>query len=96
MIVDGHPAHKAKSVIKLIESEPVKKRFRLFYLPPYFPELNPDERIWNDLKNNAVGKQSMTAPDQIQSAVISHLGFIQKPPNQVRSYFNNTATNYAA
>ena len=96
LIVDGHPTHKAKSVIKFIESEPVKKHFRLFFLPPYSPELNPDERVWNDLKNNAVGKQAITAPDQMRGAVISHLRFIQKTPNRVRSYFNNETTKYAA
>jgi transposase len=96
LIVDGHPTHKAKSVIKFIESEPIKKRFCLFYLPPYSPELNPDERVWNDLKNNAVGKKAITAPDQMHSAVISHLRFIQKSPNRVCSYFNNTTTRYAA
>ena len=53
LIVDGHPAHKAKTVKRFAESQ--KDRFRLFFLPPYSPELNPDERVWNDLKNNAVG-----------------------------------------
>jgi len=96
LIVDGHPAHKAKSVTKFIESGPIKKRFRLFFLPPYSPELNPDERVWNDLKNNAIGQQAITTPDQMHSAVISHLRFIQKSPNRVRSYFNNETTRYAA
>jgi len=96
LIVDGHPAHKAKSVIKFIESEPLKERFRLFYLPPYSPELNPDERVWNDLKNNAVGQKAITSPDQMHSSVISHLRVIQKSPQRVRSYFNNTTTRYAA
>lgn len=85
LIVDGHPAHKAKSVRKFIETEPIKKRFRLFFLPPYSPELNPDERVWNDLKNNAVGHKAITTPDQMHGAVISHLRFIQKSPNRVRS-----------
>jgi transposase len=96
LIVDGHPAHKAKSVMKFIETEPVKKRFRLFFLPPYSPELNPDERVWNDLKNNAIGKQAINTPDQMRGSVICHLRFIQKSPSRVRSYFNNTTTRYAA
>jgi transposase len=54
LIVDGHPAHKTKMVKRFAES--VRDRFRLFLLPPYSPELNPDERLWNDLKNNAVGR----------------------------------------
>src|SRR3972149_1901446 len=39
LIVDGHPAHKAKCVTRLVKS--LKDRFRLFFLPPYSPELNP-------------------------------------------------------
>jgi transposase len=96
LIVDGYPAHKAKSVMKFIETVPIKKRFRLFFLPPYSPELNPDERVWNDLKNNAIGKQAIQTPVQMRGAVISHLRFIQKSPSRVRSYFNNTTTKYAA
>jgi len=94
LIVDGHPAHKAKSVKRFAES--VKDRFRLFFLPPYSPELNPDERVWNDLKNNSVGRQAITSPQQLQAAVISHLRFVQKSPGRVRSYFQNETTKYAA
>jgi transposase len=94
LIVDGHPAHKAKSVRRFAES--VKDRFRLFFLPPYSPELNPDERVWNDLKNNALGRQSITAPKQLHRAVISHLRFVQKSPDRVRSYFHSETTKYAA
>ena len=94
LIVDGHPVHKAKSVSRFIET--VKDRFQLFFLPPYSPELNPDERVWNDLKNNAIGRQSIKSPQQLRSAVISHLRFIQKKPDRVRAYFTNEETKYAA
>jgi transposase len=94
LIVDGHPAHKAKRVTSFVET--VKDKFRLFFLPPYSPELNPDERVWNDLKNNAVGRQSIGSPEQLHGAVLSHLRFIQKSPDRVRAYFNNATTRYAA
>jgi transposase len=93
LIVDGHPTHKAKMVRRFVDS--IKDRFRLFYLPPYSPELNPDERVWNDLKNNAVGKQVITTPKNLYRSVISYLRFIQKSPSRVRSYFNNETTLYA-
>ncbi len=94
LIVDGHPAHKAKSVTQFVES--VKDRFRLFFLPPYSPELNPDERVWNDVKGNAVGRRKINSPKDLHGAVISHLRLIQKSPDRVRSYFNNETTKYAA
>jgi transposase len=94
LIVDGHPAHKAKMVVRFIES--VKDRLQLFFLPPYSPELNPDERVWNDLKNNAVGRKFIDSPKELNKAVISHLRLVQKSPDRVRSYFQNETTRYAA
>ena len=93
LIVDGHPTHKAKIVRRFVDS--IKDRFRLFYLPPYSPELNPDERVWNDLKNNAIGKQVITTPKDLYRSVISYLRFIQKSPSRIRSYYNNETTLYA-
>lgn len=94
LIVDGHPVHKAKRVMRFVNSIP--DRFRLFFLPPYSPELNPDEGVWNDVKNNAIGRQCITSPARLRSAVISHLRFIQKSPARVCSYFNHATTKYAA
>jgi transposase len=94
LIVDGHPVHKAKMVSRFIET--VKDRFQMFLLPPYSPELNPDERVWNDLKNNSIGQQVITNPQQLHRAVISHLRFIQKSPQRVRSYYHCETTKYAA
>ncbi len=94
LIVDGHPSHRARKVTKFIET--IKDRFRLFYLPPYSPELNPDERVWNDLKNNAIGRHAITSPEQLHRAVVSHLRFIQKSPDRVQAYFNGETTKYAA
>lgn len=94
LIVDGHPAHKAKMVARFVES--VKDRLQLFFLPPYSPELNPDERVWNDLKNNAVGRQAINSPKELHKAVVSHLRLVQKSPDRVRSYFQNETTKYAA
>jgi transposase len=94
LIVDGHPSHKAKMVTKFVKS--VNDRLQLFLLPPYSPELNPDERVWNDLKNNSVGRKCIDSPKQLFKIVTSHMRLIQKSPNRVRSYFQNETTRYAA
>lgn len=94
LIVDRHRAHTAKIVAKFVES--MKDRLKLFFLPPYSPELNPDERVWNDLKNNAIGRQRIDSPRQLHRAVLSHLRSVQKSPQRVSSYFQNETTKYAA
>jgi len=58
--------------------------------------LNPDEGVWNDLKNNAIGRQAIHSPENLHGAVISHLRFIQKSPDRVCSYFHHETTKYAA
>jgi transposase len=48
VIMDQAPCHRAKKVKNL----PTKyKRLHLFYLPPRTPEFNPDEKVWEHLKN---------------------------------------------
>ncbi len=95
-IVDGHPAHKAKLVKTFIESKKVKGRLQLFFLPPYSPELNPDEWVWNDLKNNGIGRKIITSKDQMKKEVVSHLRRLQKTSDKVRSFFQAPTTKYAA
>ena len=94
LIVDGHPVHRAKTIKAFAEEN--KDRFRLFHLPPYSPELNPDERVWNDLKNNAIGRKSIESKEQLHKNVIGFLRLLQFCPSRVRSYFTNETTRYAA
>lgn len=94
LIVDGHPSHKAKKVAKFVEG--VADRLELFFLPPYSPEMNPDELVWNDLKNNSLGCKAISSLDELKREVISYLRFIQKTPERVISYFKAPTTAYAA
>ena len=44
LVIDGAPAHIAHSLV-------IPDNVVLFQLPPYCPELNPIERVWQDLRN---------------------------------------------
>ena len=65
LVVDGLPAHKAKSVHRFVRK--VKDRLRLFFLPPYSPEINPDELVWNDVKNHGIARTLIRAPQRFAS-----------------------------
>jgi transposase len=43
LIADGHPAHKSRSVNRWLAEHPAQ--IRIFWLPPYSPELNPNELL---------------------------------------------------
>ena len=94
LIVDGHPAHKAKMVSKFIQS--TKGQLSLYFLPPYSPDLNPDEFVWNDIKNNSIKRKHIHTKDDLKSAAISRLRHLQKKPDKVRSFFLAETTRYAA
>jgi hypothetical protein len=43
MVVDGASSHKAKELV-------VPENIRMLRLPPYSPKLNPQEHIWDELR----------------------------------------------
>ena len=93
-MVEGHPAHRAKVVTQYLST--VSQRLHLFFLPAYSPELNPDEPVWNDVKNNAVGRARLEHPEDLHRTVVGRLRFLQKSPERVRSFFQMPETRYAA
>lgn len=54
LVVDGHSAHTAAATRQYVAS--TDGRLKLFYLPPYSPELNPDEWVWKNVKHDRVGR----------------------------------------
>ena len=94
LVVDGHPTHKAKSVKRFAQEQ--NGWLELHYLPAYAPELNPDELVWNDLKNNALGRKFITSREALRELTISHLRRMQKLPALIQSFFRAPATQYAA
>ncbi len=93
MIVDGHPTHRAKSVARFVAAQAGK--LALFFLPPYSPELNPDELVWNDLKTHGTGRKPIISLAQLRETIISHMRQLQKLPALVSSFFHAPTTRYA-
>jgi len=93
VVVDGHPTHRAKSVARFAAAQ--EGRLALFFLPPYSPELNPDEYVWNDLKVHGTGRKMITSLTQLRQMIISHMRQLQKLPALVRSFFHAPTTRYA-
>lgn len=62
LVVDGHSVHRSRAVKKFVQA--TEGKLELHFLPPYSPELNPIEQVWNHAKNHQIGKQPITGPDQ--------------------------------
>lgn len=94
LIVDGHPVHRSGAVTQFVQA--TNGQLRLFRLPSYSPDLNPDELVWNHLKRHKAGKLSIRGPDQLKRAVIGFLRQLQKSPSLVRGFFRHPSVRYAA
>jgi len=94
LIVDGHPSHRSKSARRYVDS--LGGKLKLFFLPPYSPELNPDEFVWNDVKNNGVARTLAHGPSDLRRAVLGRLRYLQNRPKIVPSFFQAPDTWYAA
>jgi transposase len=93
LILDGHPVHRSSQVRKFIQS--TKEKLRLFYLPPYSPELNPDELVWNNVKSK-IGRSTIKGPDDFQEKVRYYLRSLQCNPEKISGFFQEPNLRYAA
>ena len=88
LIVDGHPVHKAKKVSEFVR-EKAGGRLSIFFLPPYSPDLNPDEWVWNNVKNDRVGHRVVMSKDDLKAQAIGALRRLQKLPGIVCRFFRD-------
>jgi transposase len=94
LIVDSHPVHRSAKVRNWVQRH--ADQLRLFHLPTYSPELNPDELLNQDVKVNAVGRQRPRNLPEMEAGVRSYLRRTQGRPAIVRSYFEERHVQYAA
>jgi transposase len=94
LIVDGHPVHRAGVVKQFVAAS--EGRIRLFQLPSYSPDLNPDELVWAHLKHHKIGKTAIAGPDHLKRRVIAFLRGLQRSPALLRALFQHPSVRYAA
>lgn len=94
LVVDGHPAHKSNLATEFVVS--LGGRLELHPLPPYAPDLNPDEFVWSHMKTNGVSKKPLKKNESLKERIEEDLLNIQKNPALVRSFFCAESVAYAS
>ena len=64
MVMDGAAWHKSKDLF-------IPNNIKIILLPPYSPELNPIERLWEYIKNKLIKNKVYNSLEQLHNAVIS-------------------------
>lgn len=89
VIMDQAPCHVAKKVQAHARST---KRMRIFHLPPYSPNLNPDEKVWRHMKHVAIKNHQAQDKRQLGKLVLGALRGMQKNPDLTKAFFKNYLT----
>jgi hypothetical protein len=69
---------------------------RLYRLPAYSPQLNPDEWVPKFVKHDGVAPAAPNGPEQMKSVVTSRLRRLQRLPQIVRGFFGDPELAYIA
>lgn len=94
LVVDGHPAHKANIVKDYIAE--TQGRLELYFLPPYAPDLNPDEFVWNYMRETGVSKKPLKKNESLRERVEYDLAGISYNTILVASFFLAESVAYTA
>jgi transposase len=92
VVVDGSSVHTAKVVKEYVES--TDGHLKLFALPGYSPELNPDEWVWKAVKHDGVGKAAAKGRGDLTRAVKASLERLRGAPERVRAFFADPNLRY--
>ncbi len=88
------PSHIAKKTRAFVDSQ--HGRLRLFFLPPYSPDRNPDELVWKHLKADTVGRMTITDKADFKVKVRASMRQLQNDPEKIRSFYQKPSLKYAA
>jgi len=85
VIADNAPAHKS-AILKGFE-ESNKTRFAMYNIPPYSPDLNPDEHVWAYLKAKSLLTHQANSVSELKEVANRKMKAIQKNKGLINSFF---------
>lgn len=94
LILDNLRVHHSKLVKAWVAER--SDQIELFYLPSYSPQLNPEERLNADLKQEMGKRVPVRTKDKLRQAANEHMVMLEQTPERVMSYFQDRRVRYAA
>ena len=92
LVVDRLPAHRAVCVARYVQS--LKGRLELHFLPGYAPELNPDEFVWNHIRQHGTSKTPLKQNESLYTRMETDLEALKNSPHMVRAFFYAPSVAY--
>ena len=93
LLADHASFHESKKVRDFVRSN--RTKIRVFFLPKHAPEMNPDEQVWEEIKDNQIGRQSIRNKKDLKAKLSSALRSLQQKTKRIKSFFKLPDTQYA-
>src|SRR5512142_670993 len=61
-----------------------RRQLEVFQLPPYWPELNAQERIWHYTRKHATHNRYFGSPDELCDTLFHTFGNIRRHPEEIQ------------
>ena len=94
LILDNLRVHHSKVVQKWLKTN--EEKIKVFFLPPYSPEINPDEYLNGDLKQRIRSGIPAKTVDDLTRKTRSFMKTLQCRSNHVMNYFKHPKIVYAS
>lgn len=94
VIMDGHPVHRSKKVNAFVEQ--LGGRLEIHILPPYAPDLNPDELVWDYMRETGTARKPLKKGECLMERTMLDLELIKSDPALVKSFFRQPDVSFAA
>jgi transposase len=79
MFMDKAPWHTAGKL-------KVPENMKLFFLPPYSPQLNPAEHLWKEIREKYFSNVVFETIDAVEDRLLEALIFMNQNPETVKSF----------
>ena len=94
LILDNLRVHHSKTLTGFLQENAAF--IKLFFLPSYSPDLNPDEYLNRDLKSNLSNKPLGRAKGKITEHAKLHMEMIAEQPERIKKLFHSKTVLYAS
>jgi transposase len=78
LVLDGAPNHRCGDLA-------VPDNITLLYLPPYSPELNPKENLWDEIREKIFKNYALKSMHEVHAKLRQAILYIERNPDLVRS-----------
>lgn len=96
LILDNLRVHHATHIRDWLAEASVARHLKLFFLPPYSPELNPDELVHRTVKARVAEEVLPESIHAQQAQVLGILEGLKRSPETVARLFNHPLARYAS